>query len=190
MISYIKQHIRKHFGSTRGFGKAIYYRLLTIIGVYKKYQVINFTKITRMIFVCSGNICRSPMAEFMARKLGAASCSFGLHCRGGDPADPRVVEFANHLNIDISSHVTRNIKDYIAAEGDLIVVMEPSQLDELEGTIPPGIPITLLALWSRSPSAYLHDPFSCSPYFFSKSEALVVSHTQTLLTYAKNPAQH
>jgi len=92
---------------------------------------VDFSRVSRLVFVCSGNICRSPFGAFYAREKGLEVDSCGLHTRGGDPADPRAVAFAERLGIDMMPHRTKNISDYEPRDGDLLLVMEPGQYEEL-----------------------------------------------------------
>lgn len=89
----------------------------------------------RVLTVCSGNICRSPMAEGLLRaRLGPARrvASAGLQAVVGRPADPEAVALLRERGIDISSHVARQLTPELLAEFDLVLVMEDAQRVELE----------------------------------------------------------
>lgn len=162
------------FGSKRGLFNSVKYKLLFWLGFYRKYQQIDFTQVKHLVFVCSGNICRSSLAEYVAKSKGLSSESYGLHCRGGDGADPRAIEFATSQGLDMSEHKTRNIKEYRTKNTDLIVAMEPSHLVELKQLGFGRSQMTTLPVWAIN-NIYLHDPF-CSTYEFFKhcEEAVVV----------------
>ena len=53
----------------------------------------------RLVFVCSGNICRSPFAAEYARALGLPSASFGLHADDGAAANPQALAAARRRGI-------------------------------------------------------------------------------------------
>jgi protein-tyrosine phosphatase len=162
----IQSLISNKYGSKRGLLNNVRYRVAYLVGRFDQFQTLDFSRINRLVFVCSGNICRSPFGEYYARAKGIHSISYGLHCRGGDPADPRSIAFAAKQNIDMSNHITRNIKDYVPNEGDLHLVMEPGQAVELTQTVNLYGQLSLLPLWGTKKRPYLHDPFSTSQHFF------------------------
>jgi protein-tyrosine-phosphatase len=84
-------------------------------------------KKARILFVCYGNICRSPMASELARlRLGdrVDAASAGIAAAGGPPADEAVMVMKIIYARDISSHVARNISDYDLPSFDYIVAMD------------------------------------------------------------------
>ena len=91
---------------------------------------------TKILFICLGNICRSPMAEFifndMARKAGrndllAASCALSREEEGNDMYPPAQRCLRAH-GVPFAHRHARQLTraDYTA--WDLLVVMEPHQL--------------------------------------------------------------
>jgi protein-tyrosine phosphatase len=78
----------------------------------------------RIIFVCTGNICRSPYAEFVARRHGLQAISCGTHTRGGLPADRTATEEARQRGVDMQSHLTTRWEDVELRAGDLIIAMQ------------------------------------------------------------------
>jgi protein-tyrosine-phosphatase len=83
----------------------------------------------RILFVCYGNICRSPMAEGLARgRLGEAVevASAGIAATGG-PASPEAVLVMKLVyKTDISTHVARPVGAYDLTQFDYVVAMDPS----------------------------------------------------------------
>lgn len=78
----------------------------------------------RLLFVCSGNICRSPYAHALARQRGMNAISCGTHTRAGLPADAVAIEEAARRDVDLTSHITTRWEDIGLVEGDLIVAMQ------------------------------------------------------------------
>jgi len=187
MLSAFKGYINDNFGSKRGLFNSFKYKVLTLLGCYRQYQNIDFSQVKRIVFICSGNICRSPLAEYVAKAQGVDAESYGLHCRGGDPADPRAVAYAASVGIDMSEHITRNIKDYTAREGDFLIGMEPHHITELESGEIISQYMSMLPLWGRRKNVYLHDPFNSNQNFFNKCEEILVESVSMLVGVMGKP---
>lgn len=156
--------------------------MMTKLGEFERYKNIDFRSINRLVFVCAGNICRSPLAEAVASNAGIKSVSYGLHCRGGDKADPRAIAFALKNNLDLDRHVTQNIQQYAPQEGDLLVGMEPEHARALSECLGTDTRITLIGLWLPSGRAYIHDPYNANEIFFDRCESEVVNATKALIS--------
>lgn len=83
------------------------------------------SKNIEVLFVCTGNTCRSPMAEGLfklkAERRGlpmhASSCGISAF---SVPASPNAVEAARELGADISGHIARRINEFIVDSADYI----------------------------------------------------------------------
>ncbi len=87
----------------------------------------------RIAFVCTGNICRSPLAEMLARhhleRVGLGERvlveSFGTHdYHVGEGADRRTIATARGFDIDVSAHRARRIAAADCARADLVLAMD------------------------------------------------------------------
>jgi protein-tyrosine phosphatase len=81
----------------------------------------------KILFVCLGNICRSPLAEGILRKLSpeleidsAGTSNFHI----GSPPDHRMIETASQHDIDISELAARQFVPKDFEYFDKIVVMD------------------------------------------------------------------
>jgi protein-tyrosine phosphatase len=94
--------------------------------------------IRRVLVVCIGNICRSPMAEGLIRQAvpGVQISSAGLSAMVGRGADPIAVEIMAGVGVDISAHRARMLTDAIARDADLILVMDDQQKQQLATQYP------------------------------------------------------
>lgn len=91
-----------------------------------------------IVFVCRGNICRSPYAEKRLaeywqedERLGTIpmkTSSVGLDTRNGKPANERATTVALTRNVDLNSHQATAADGYSLSEADLIFVMERKHL--------------------------------------------------------------
>jgi protein-tyrosine phosphatase len=95
----------------------------------------------RICFVCSGNICRSPMAEAVMRRLvdeEGLSGQVVVDSAGtgdwhvGDPADRRAVSTLRDAGYDGSTHRARVFDRRWFAERDLVVALDGGHLLELQ----------------------------------------------------------
>ena len=125
-------------------------------------------KIENILFVCKGNICRSPLAEayFRSRLLpdsGISVSSAGVSMTGGKPAHPHARAVAQHHGLTLHDHHTTQIvrEMKIKIRADLILVMELSQLSSLLKLCPRvRQKVYVLSEFNGSRNKDIADPFS------------------------------
>lgn len=90
--------------------------------------------IRRVLVVCCGNTCRSPMAAGLLQQMlgkGVEVQSAGLDTAEGLPASKHAVAAMRELGIDISAHRSREIINLDVAGFDVVVAMAPDIADRL-----------------------------------------------------------
>lgn len=173
--------IKNRFGSKKGLLLFTYHQMLYWLGFYRHYKNIDFSRVRRLVFVCQGNICRSPLGEAVARSLGVKTFSFGLDTRGDAPADPRAITWAETNGYALESHRTRRVENYVPEEGDLLIAMEPKHANNLKNRFSySSTQITLAGLWLRSPMVFIQDPFNTNSKYFSLCEIRVAKASEML----------
>ena len=97
----------------------------------------------RVLFVCTGNSCRSVMAEGLLRKrleeLGRDDVevySAGIRALNGLPPTDETLEVMEEEGIAMPDFESKNLTDEMIKEADLILVMEDFQLEEIIRLVP------------------------------------------------------
>jgi len=180
-ILNFEEFIKNNYGSRRGLASFISSEIRRLIGEYRYFEIIDFKQVNRLVFVCQGNICRSPLGEAVAKKLGLNCTSFGLDTEGDAPADERAQHWASTQGYDLNGHLSKRVDNYLPQKGDLLIAMEPAQGKALRALfINCDVQITLAGLWLAKPQAYIHDPFNSSAEYFRKCEEVVEMATLEL----------
>lgn len=123
-----------------------------------------------VLFVCLGNICRSPLAEAVARrKFAEARLQIPVASAGtgnwhvGEGADQRACQVARQHGYDLDRHSARQVKRADFDRYDLILAMDRSNLAHLE-EMQPASGRARLAMFL--PQVELLDPVEVpDPYF-------------------------
>jgi tRNA threonylcarbamoyl adenosine modification protein (Sua5/YciO/YrdC/YwlC family) len=104
-----------------------------------------------VVFVCTGNTCRSPLAEALCKKMlaervgcrpdelpqrGYIIVSAGLAAHSGEGAAPEAIETARELGADLSGHMTRPLAANLVAQADHLIAMTQSHLQALATQFP------------------------------------------------------
>lgn len=95
-----------------------------------------------ILFVCTGNTCRSPMAAALMNKIASENDmdvtaeSAGLFAQSGDPASENAVLAMEEFDIDISAHKARPITDGLVINSDLILTMTEGHKALIAGMAP------------------------------------------------------
>ncbi|KAF0092259.1 MAG: protein-tyrosine phosphatase [Fusobacteria bacterium] len=93
----------------------------------------------KILFVCTGNTCRSPMAEGIARDMFTKNNvrnhfvrSAGIQNITGEPASDNAIMVMQEIDLDISRHISTLVRRELMEEADKILTMTIAQRDLLK----------------------------------------------------------
>ena len=119
--------------------------------------------VRRVLVLCYGNICRSPAAEAIAKRLlrNHEVSSAGLHPREGRSTPEHVRRVASKRGLDLAGHRSRRINAEDLERADLVLVMDFENLDGLLAEYPAADgKTTLLGLFDpQAPEPSIPDPY-------------------------------
>jgi len=165
--------------SNRRFGRRVRAKALlsmasALMGGYRRPSPAELGEVRRVVFVCQGNICRSPYAAALLRDTGVPTVSCGLGANGIAPADQMAARVAYGRGIDLSGHCSRNVKDVEFRPGDLVLGMQPGHLSAVQPfVVAHGVCASLLGLWAWPPRPWIEDPYGLAPGAFEQAFDLI-----------------
>lgn len=122
----------------------------------------------RILVVCYGNICRSPVVERLLRRFldpkrfEVLSC--GLLPREGEPSPADYAREAREIGVDLSDHRSQFITPLLAEWSDLIVLMDRKNHALLTDLGPEAVKKSVwLGAWDPEGPLEIPDPFRASP---------------------------
>lgn len=123
-----------------------------------------------ILIVCVGNICRSPMGEYLFRKMSQESgeetrvSSAGLGALTGHGADALAIEVMREHGVNVSEHRARQLDEALVKNNELILVMEVWQKNKIEQLYPFSKGrVHLLGKWDE---IEISDPYKMSKTHF------------------------
>lgn len=147
----------------------------------------------RVLFVCMGNICRSPTAQGVFRSLvereGVSHRveidSAGTHAyHVGEPPDRRAQESATRRGIDLSDLRARRVEADDFHRFDYVLAMDQDNYHNLSGICPPGLERKLMLFMDFAPhlrTREVPDPYYGGPTGFERVLDMVEAAAEGLL---------
>jgi protein-tyrosine-phosphatase len=145
-----------------------------------------------ILVVCTGNICRSPMAVGMLRHFMPETfrdiitvSSAGTDALHGNQATAFAIQAMKQVGIDISDHRARRLSRSMVAEADLILAMEQTHLKTIQGLQFFGTGKThLLSRFDDSREPYdIQDPISGDLDLYTESAKLIHNCLNGIYSY-------
>jgi protein-tyrosine phosphatase len=146
---------------------AYLYRRANVRHTYERWAVVRLPdSVQSVLFVCKGNICRSPLAEAYFRSLVEKEGrhitvrSAGLETTPGRPADAKAKTVALEHRLSLEEHATTQVHRELLDQSDLIIVMEVGQKDRIQRLYPRSKgKVVLLGRFDFSGSLEIADPY-------------------------------
>jgi protein-tyrosine-phosphatase len=147
----------------------------------------------KLLFVCTGNACRSPMAEYLLRdRLGPDSAwtveSAGTAAADGLPATPEAVRVLAEAQIDLSPHRSRRLTADLVEQADIVVVMTRMHQAEVLMRFPGARDKTFLfASFGTEPEIRdIPDPIGQSTFVYRMTRNVLDSGMADLILHMKD----
>lgn len=176
--------VLKH-GGRYNFARGCAYRLMAAVGVFGALRRIDWARVQRLVFVCEGNICRSPFAEAVSRIVHLRSVSCGIKASGSAPANERARAAAKLRGIDMDEHVSTNVGAVAFSQSDLLVGFDPAHLPVIKHlALKAACQYTLLGLWLEAKQPLIPDPFGRDDLCFDHVFGLIDDGVRALAKHA------
>ncbi len=147
------------------------------------------SSVNTILFICYGNICRSPAAEYyfnyraMQEGSNIRARSAGIAARRGIPAAEEMIRLLEHNGINMQAHTARPVSRLFIDDADIILAMEENHANVLRERFPDATKkIQTFLAYTNGTDNEVPDPYMHSYELFEKSFSLIQQGIDTLFT--------
>ncbi len=164
----LSEHCRIYWRGLRATALYLARRINVVRRPYERWAAVRLPdSVQSVLFVCKGNICRSPLAEAYFQSLvdmdgrRMTVRSAGLETTPGKPAHAKAKAVALENRLSLDEHATTQVHKELLDQSDLIVVMEIVQKDRIQRLYPKvNGKVVLLGRFDSVGSLEIADPYS------------------------------
>lgn len=161
------------------------------------FKYLNLFNKTSVLFVCTGNLCRSPTAQIVFEHLVAQAglrrklliASAGTHVsHRGEPADARAIQAASRRGYDMRALRTRRLQKSDYARFDYLLAMDEKNLAHLQRDCPAdhSAKLSLFMTYSSAGKPIpIPDPYFGAPQGFERVIDMVEDAARGLLRHIR-----
>lgn len=145
--------------------------------------------------ICTGNICRSPMAErLLAHALQAidepwADCtvlSAGVAAYVGDHASANSVKALAKVGLDLSDHRSRPLSAELLEVSDVILTMTSDHIHAVNARFPDaGVPIFRFREWMEAADKEISDPYGSDLPCYIETRDQIAEAVPSVIAFLK-----
>jgi protein-tyrosine-phosphatase len=147
----------------------------------------------RVLFICTGNTCRSPMAAAaLVDELGPDAARVDVQSAGtsaleGQPASSGTVQVARARGMDLSAHRARRVTASLVRDADFVFVMEPLHRKALEALGAPMERVHVISDYPApgEPGLPVSDPYGASSEAYEECWRRIRLHVSRLAPAVK-----
>lgn len=146
-----------------------------------------------ILFVCTGNICRSPMAAYLFAKRAGPDfhwqpSSAGLGAIDGLPASQAAVSVMRDQGVDLEPHLSRALTRDLVERAAIIVAMTAAQAAEVRRRYPSARDrVHLLGSFSAArPGLDIQDPVGCTRETYRRTLEDISGCMDNLIAFLKS----
>ena len=154
-------------------------------------------KVFRVMFVCTGNTCRSPMAEGILKQMAKIDgldymdvASAGTSTYDGYPATSYAVHVSHNAGIDISFIHSAQLTSDLMAEADLILALAKNHYDQMMSLYPEHAhKVFMLRAFPEhgsDPSLSIADPIGLDLEFYEKTFGEIKAELERVWPHIKS----
>ncbi|GAV20221.1 protein-tyrosine phosphatase [Mariprofundus micogutta] len=149
----------------------------------------------RLLFVCLGNICRSPLAEVVVKSVATERGLNHYHIESagtgdwhvGGPADPRSAAKAKEKGLDLSKHRAQQITTQNCHNWDWLIAMDAENRASLLRMGVPESRILMMRQFENSAQIPdVPDPYYGGAHGFEDAYQMLVANAESLLDHLEN----
>ncbi len=153
--------------------------------------MVDYADMVRVLFVCMGNICRSPVAqgvfentvrrEDLSSKVEVDSAGTHGFYHAGEPPDSRAQESARKRGVDISRQRARLLEGADCERFDFILTMDEQNFRRVSALCQGGAVVRPFLDYAPGPETAVPDPYGGGPEGFETALDLIEAASEGLL---------